>query len=86
MARSTANPLVTALIAGGKHVGVGNVTVPVNQAIPPPGQVVAVRYLYAYPGGSLSQPLLLGVRDDVDREDCRADQLKYRASPADQEA
>ena len=67
------------LIEGAKHVGVGNVTVPAHQPIPTPGQVVEVRYLYAYPGGSLYQPLLLGVRDDVDREDCRLDQLKYRA-------
>jgi bifunctional non-homologous end joining protein LigD len=66
------------LLHGGARVGVGSVTIPPNQSIPSAGQVVEVRYLYAYPGGSLYQSVYLGVRDDIDREDCRLDQLKYR--------
>jgi bifunctional non-homologous end joining protein LigD len=62
----------------GGWAGVGNVTVPANQTIPEAGQVVEVRYLYAYEGGSLFQPVLLGVRDDISADDCTIDQLKYK--------
>lgn len=58
---------------------VGNVTVPANQPIPKVGDIVEIRYLYAYKGGSLYQPVLLGVRDDLDPHDCTIDQLKYKA-------
>lgn len=61
-----------------KPVGVGNVTIPVNKAIPPAGALVEIRYLYAYRGGSLYQPQYLGERDDLDRDACRLSQLKYR--------
>ena len=63
----------------GRWVGVGSVTVPPNHAVPARGDVVEVRYLYAYRGGSLYQPVYLGRRDDVPPGDCRAAQLKYRA-------
>lgn len=62
----------------GKPVNVGNVTIPVNKAIPPAGALVEIRYLYAYRGGSLYQPQYIGERDDLDRDDCRLSQLKYR--------
>lgn len=71
------------LLDGTRRVGVGSVTVPPNHLVPSNGQVVEVRYLYAFEGGSLFQPVYLGVRDDVDREDCRLEQLKYRASDED---
>ena len=58
---------------------VGNVTVPANQPIPKVGDIVEIRYLYAYKGGSLYQPVLLGVRDDMDIEACSVKQLKYKA-------
>ena len=47
-------------------VEVGNVTIPVNFSVPPVAALVAIRYLYAYPGGSLYQPVYLGERTDVD--------------------
>lgn len=53
------------------EVFVGNVTVPVNQDIPELDALVEVRYLYAMDGGSLYQPTLLRVRDDVDTADSR---------------
>lgn len=53
------------------EVFVGNVTVPVNQDIPELDSLVEVRYLYAMEGGSLYQPTLLRVRDDVDTADSR---------------
>ncbi len=67
------------LFDGRKHVAVGNVTIPSNQAIPTAGAVVEVRYLYAFPGGSLFQPVCLGVRDDIDPAACVITQLKYKA-------
>jgi len=59
---------------------VGNVTIPPNHAIPPPDSVIEVRYLYAYPGGSLFQPVYLGPRDDVDIRECTIQQLKLKAA------
>ena len=60
---------------------VGNVTVPANQNVPQLGDVVEVRYLYAAQvGGALYQPVLLGVRDDVEPTECVVAQLKFKAS------
>jgi len=67
------------LLDGNEVTPVGNVTVPPNQPIPKPGDIVEVRYLYAYKGGSLYQPVLLGVRDDIDRADCKVGQLKFKS-------
>ena len=64
-----------------KLVSAGNVTIPVNQAIPHPGDIVEVRYLYAMPGGALFQPVYLGVRDDIAAVECTRDQLKFRRNP-----
>jgi bifunctional non-homologous end joining protein LigD len=63
----------------GQWVAIGNVTIPVNQPVPVAGALVEVQYLYAFRGGSLFQPVFLGVRDDVDEEAAKADQLKYKA-------
>lgn len=65
------------LIIGG--VGVGNVTVSPNFALPAVGDVVEVRYLYAHRGGSLYQATYLGVRDDIDPEECLLSQIKFKA-------
>ena len=59
-------------------VEVGNVTIPPNKDIPKAGQVVEVRYLYAYRGGSLFQPTYLGPRTDVLKDECTFSQLKYK--------
>jgi len=58
--------------------GIGNVTIPANYEIPEQGDLVEVRYLYAYKGGSLYQPIYLGKRSDIDHEECTLDQLKYK--------
>lgn len=50
----------------------GNVTVPVNQDIPEPDDLVEVRYLYALDEGSLFQPTLIRVRTDVEDADPRS--------------
>jgi len=66
------------LNASGQEQYVGNVTVPPNQAMPKVGALVEVRYLYCFKGGCLFQPLLLGIRDDIDVKDCTTAQLKYK--------
>ena len=44
----------------------GNVTIPPNHAVPHVGQVIEVRYLYAFKeSGRVYQPVYLGVRSDV---------------------
>jgi bifunctional non-homologous end joining protein LigD len=62
----------------GNQVPVGNATVYANQKLPAPGALVEVRYLYYFPGGSLFQPVLLGERDDLSKEDCTIEQLKLK--------
>jgi bifunctional non-homologous end joining protein LigD len=92
---STASVLVTkvnaqrsvamALFDGGKQVDVGNVTIPANQPIPQVGQVIETRYLYAHKGGSLYQPVCLGIRDDVEPSECLLTQLKYKTEGGEEE-
>lgn len=67
------------ILDGGAVRDLGNVTIPANQAIPKADDVVEVEYLYAYPGGGLCQPVFLGPRSDIPREDCVAQQLKFKA-------
>ena len=43
--------------------------------------IVEVRYLYAYRGGCVFQPVYLGVRDDIPALECQIDQLKFKAEP-----
>lgn len=57
---------------------IGNVTIPANFDIPKAGDVIEVRYLYAYRGGSLYQPIYLGKRSDIDPEECVVSQLKFK--------
>ncbi|EKO25347.1 WGR domain-containing protein [Leptospira interrogans] len=66
------------LYNGNEWVSVGNVTIPVNFAIPKENDIIEVRYLYAYKGGSLYQPTYLGARTDADENDCDLKQLKYK--------
>ena len=64
--------------AAGGQVAVGNVTVPTNYPLPPPGALVEVEYLYAFPGGSLFQPQFLGERTDVSVDECTVSQLHLK--------
>lgn len=61
-----------------KDHDVGNCTIPPNKEIPKVDDVVEIRYLYAYKGGSLYQPTYLGVRDDVEHMECTMSQLKFK--------
>jgi bifunctional non-homologous end joining protein LigD len=75
------------LFNGEKVVPVGNVTIPPNHDIPKIGNIVEVRYLYAYKGGSIFQPVYLGKRDDIQRVQCVVKQLKFKAEmPEENEA
>jgi bifunctional non-homologous end joining protein LigD len=56
---------------------VGNCTIPANYEIPQVGDLVEIRYLYAYLGGSLYQPIYEGIRNDISPEACGEIQLKY---------
>jgi bifunctional non-homologous end joining protein LigD len=57
----------------------GNVTIPLNHKTPAAGQVVEVRYLYAFrESGVLYQPVYLGPREDVEDTECQVSQLKFK--------
>ena len=64
--------------SGGITVPVGNVTIPPNHGIPAVGEIIEVGYLYAYPGGSLYQPVYRGKRLDLELNACSTSQLKYK--------
>lgn len=67
------------LLDGDDWTSVGNVTIPANHEVPQLDDVVEVRYLYAAQGGSLYQPVYLGVRSDVEAAECVLSQLKYKS-------
>ena len=68
-----------ALVKDDTPVNAGKVTIPPNHEIPVPGDIVEVRYLYAFPeSGCVYQPVYLGKRDDINRSDCTPGQLKFK--------
>lgn len=81
--RSVEIAVMNKKISGMTEISVGNVTIPVNHSMPKKGDIVEVRYLYAYREGSLIQPSYLGVRTDLDKSDCLASQLKYKSESND---
>jgi len=69
-----------ALFDGHKIVPAGNVTIPPNHTVPIVGDVVEVRYLYAFrESGCIYQPVYLGKRDDIPAGECTVAQLKFKA-------
>ena len=62
-----------------KWVSVGNVTIGGKIEIPKVSDVIEVKYLYAYKGGSLYQPSFISIRDDVLVSNCLISQLKYKS-------
>jgi bifunctional non-homologous end joining protein LigD len=66
------------ILDNGVKTDIGNVTVYPNQEIPKAGDILEVKYLYAYKDGSLFQPVLLSKRDDLDESACDIKQLKYK--------
>ena len=60
----------------------GNVTIPPNHEVPAPGDVVEIKYLYAFrESGAVYQPVYLGKRDDIPATECGVEQLKYKPDP-----
>lgn len=60
-------------------IPVGSVSIPDKHgALPQPGTLLEVRYLYAHRGGCLNQPVYLRVRNDLDESAATAAQLKYK--------
>lgn len=57
---------------------VGNCTIPPNYEIPSVGELVEIKYLYAYRNGSIYQPQYKGVRTDLDDSAATTRQLKYK--------
>lgn len=73
------------LLDGKKWTSVGKVTIAQALALPKVGSVIEVRYLYAYRGGAVYQPIFEGVRDDIDTNECVMSQLKYKRDDSDAE-
>ncbi|MFN7139272.1 MAG: RNA ligase family protein, partial [Limisphaerales bacterium] len=58
----------------------GNVTIPPNATVPRQGEIIEVRYLYAFKeSGCLFQPTYLGPRTDLTLLACVAEQMKFKA-------
>jgi bifunctional non-homologous end joining protein LigD len=67
------------LLNGKGWIPCGNVTIPANSNVPQVGQVVEIRYLYAFPeSNALYQPVYLGPRIDVQQHECVLSQLKFK--------
>jgi len=81
---NTKRSVALALLDANNHqVPAGNVTIPPNHPIPEAGEVVEVRYLYAFlESGAIYQPVYLGQRKDVAAEECRVSQLKFKNAAA----
>ena len=67
------------ILDGDEKVFMGKVTIPPNHDIPSEGELVEVRYLYAYKGGAVFQPVYLGKRPDSDLTDATIKQIVYKA-------
>ena len=87
VARINAQRSVEVRLLNGKGwICVGNVTIPPNQSVPKVGDVVEIRYLYAFKeSNALYQPVYLGVRNDVEQHECVVSQLKFKAEEDDEE-
>lgn len=66
------------LYDGNETIKVGNVTIPSNKEVPNAGEIIEVRYLYAFEGGSVYQPTYKMARTDVAPEECQLTQLVYK--------
>jgi len=64
---------------GGMWTEVGNCSVPTNYVMPDVDDVCDIKYLYAYRGGSIFQPVFKGRRLDLDATAAHINQLKYKA-------
>jgi bifunctional non-homologous end joining protein LigD len=77
--------MLDSAIGGPALVGVGSVTVPANYDVPAARSCVEIEYLYAYPGGSLFQPVYKGQRPDKDQPDLYSS-LKFKQAVEEDDA
>lgn len=70
------------VIDGDNIIPVGNVSIPPNAILPSAGDIIEVRYLYAYKGGSLYQPTYNKPRPTQNSSDCSISKLKYKPDSA----
>jgi bifunctional non-homologous end joining protein LigD len=68
---------VELLDSNGRWVDMGNVTT-IGKGRILPGMIIEVKYLYCLEGGSLYQPSVKMIRDDVDEAECVMTQVKYK--------
>lgn len=68
------------LVSGKERVFMGKVTIPPNFDVPNTGDLVEVRYLYAYKDGAIFQPVYLGKRTDSDLTDATISQIVYKGN------
>ena len=69
------------LLNGKGWIPCGNVTIPPNFKVPALGEVVEVRFLYAFrESNALYQPVYLGPRQDIEQHECVLSQLKYKGT------
>jgi bifunctional non-homologous end joining protein LigD len=79
--RNAKRSVTLGLFDGNELVGAGNVTIPPNHAVPAEGEVVEVRFLYAFrESGCIYQPVYLGKRCDIPASECTTGQLKYKTA------
>ena len=60
-------------------VGIGNVGIPTTVEMPKVGDLIDVKYLYAFEGGSLFQPTFKRFRTDLEPAAADLGQLQYKA-------
>ncbi len=65
------------MMNSGEIIEVGAVSIEKGPK-PQEGDIIEVKYLYAYQGGSLYQPIYLKTRTDVIASECLTDQLVYK--------
>ena len=68
----------------GARAAVGKVSIPLNYDIPEANTYIEVEYLYAYPNGSLFQPVYKGPRRDKDQADHERS-LKFKQGTTDED-
>ncbi|MFK5951034.1 MAG: hypothetical protein QM500_19955 [Methylococcales bacterium] len=66
------------VVDGNKYLPIGNVTIPSNKDIPTIQDVIEVKYLHCFVGGSLYMPSYLKPRNDVNHSECQINRIKFK--------
>jgi bifunctional non-homologous end joining protein LigD len=83
LAQNVQRSVSVGLLDGSEMVPLGNVTIPANFDVPAVGATVEIRYLYRFENGALEQPVMLGLRNDIDVSDCVLSQITRIKSKTD---